>query len=114
MMGAASYLLAAILLGLGAAKLFHSNLRVTPRIPWIILLIGSGACLLQLQTQHLQGWKRAFNIQEPGGWLGYFFGKTLLLSSMGKIGSLVLLTGVYVATLILVTGFRPVHVVRQT
>jgi DNA segregation ATPase FtsK/SpoIIIE, S-DNA-T family len=114
MMGAASYLLAAILLGFGAAKLFHSNLRVTPRIPWIILLIGSGACLLQLQTQHLQGWKRAFNIQGPGGWLGYFFGKTLLLNSMGKIGSLVLLTGVYVATLILVTGFRPVHVVRQT
>ena len=114
MMGAASYLLASILLGFGAVKLFHSSLRVTPRIPWIILFIVSGACLLQLQTQHLQGWRRAFNIQGPGGWAGYFFGKTLLLNSMGKIGSFVLLTGIYIATLILMTGLRPIHVVRQT
>jgi S-DNA-T family DNA segregation ATPase FtsK/SpoIIIE len=44
MVGAASYLLAAILLGFGAAKLFHSHLRVTARIPWILLFIASGAC----------------------------------------------------------------------
>jgi len=114
MMGAASYLLAGILLGFGAAKLFHPNLRVTPRIPWIVLFIASGACLLQLQTQHLQGWKRAFNIQGAGGWFGFFFGKTLLLSSMGKVGSLILLGGIYLTTLILVTGLRPIHLVRQS
>jgi S-DNA-T family DNA segregation ATPase FtsK/SpoIIIE len=114
MLGAASYLLAAILLGFGAAKLFHSSLHVTPRIPWIVLFIASGACLLQLQTQHLQGWKRAFNIQGPGGWFGYFVGRTLLLSSMGKIGSLILLGGIYLTTLILVTGLRPIHLVRQS
>src|SRR6266436_2908829 len=100
MMGAASYLLAGILLGFGAAKLFHPSLRVTPRIPCIVLFIASGACLLQLQTQHLQGWKRAFNIQGAGGWFGYFFGRTLLLSSMGKVGSLILL--------------GPIHLVRQS
>src|SRR5438132_11488084 len=33
--GAASYLLAAVLLGFGTAKLFHSTLRVMLRIPWI-------------------------------------------------------------------------------
>jgi DNA segregation ATPase FtsK/SpoIIIE, S-DNA-T family len=113
MMGAASYLLAATLLGFGAAKLFHPTLRTSRRIPWIILFIVSGACLLQLQT-HLQGWKHSFNIPGPGGWLGFVFGKTLLLSSMGKVGSLVLLTGIYLATLILVTGLRPIHVVKQT
>jgi DNA segregation ATPase FtsK/SpoIIIE, S-DNA-T family len=114
MMGAASYLLAAVLLGFGAAKLLHSNLRVTPRLPWIVLFIASGACLLQLQMRHLQGWKAAFNIQGPGGWVGYLFGKTLLLNSMGKIGSLILLSGIYTATLILMTGLRPIHLVRQT
>jgi S-DNA-T family DNA segregation ATPase FtsK/SpoIIIE len=114
MMGATSYLVAAILLGFGAAKLFHPSLHVARRIPWIVIFIVSGACLLQLQTQHLQGWKRVFNIPGPGGWLGYFFGKTILLASMGKIGSIVLLTAIYVATLILVTGLRPIHVVRQT
>src|SRR5438876_3149735 len=113
MMGAASYFLAAILLGFGAAKLFYSSLRVTARIPWIVLFIASGACLLQLQTRHLQGWRLAFNIQGPGGWLGYYLGK-ILLNSMGKVGSLILPGGIYLATLILMTGLRPIHLVRQT
>jgi S-DNA-T family DNA segregation ATPase FtsK/SpoIIIE len=114
MIGAASYLLAVVLLGFGGAKLFHSNLRVTPRLPWIVLFIVSGACLLQLQTQHLQGWRLAFNIQGPGGWVGYFIGKKLLLTWMGGVGSIILLTGIYVSSLILMTGLRPIHIVRQT
>ena len=113
MMGAASYFLAAILLGFGAAKLFHSSLRVAARILWIVLFIASGACLLQLQTRHLQGWRLAFNIQGPGGRLGYYLGK-ILLNSMGKVGSLILPGGIYLATLILMTGLRPIHLVRQT
>ena len=114
LIGAASFLLAAILLGFGTAKLFHYSLRVTPRIPWIVLFIISGACLLQLQTSRLQGWRAAFNIQGPGGWAGYFFGRTLLLNSMGKVGSIILLLGIYLATLILMTGLRPIHFVRET
>jgi S-DNA-T family DNA segregation ATPase FtsK/SpoIIIE len=114
MIGAASYLLAVVLLGFGGAKLFHSNLRVTPRLPWIVLFIVSGACLLQLQTQHLQGWRLAFNIQGPGGWVGYFIGKKMLLTWMGGVGSIILLTGIYVSSLILMTGLRPIHIVRQT
>jgi len=114
MIGAASYFLAVILLGFGGAKLFHSTLRVTPRVGWIVLFIVSGACLLQLQTQHLQGWRAAFNIQGPGGWVGYALGKKLLLTWMGGVGSVILLTSVYVSSLILMTGLRPIHLVRQT
>jgi S-DNA-T family DNA segregation ATPase FtsK/SpoIIIE len=114
LIGAASYLLAAILLGFGAVKLFYPKLRVAPRIPWIVLFILSGACLMQLQTSHLQGWRLAFNIQGPGGWAGYFFGKNLLLNSMGKVGSFIILLGIYLATLILMTGLRPIHIVRET
>jgi S-DNA-T family DNA segregation ATPase FtsK/SpoIIIE len=112
--GAASYLLAAILLGFGAAKLLHASLRVSRRIPWIVLFIASGACLLQLQTGHLRGWKNAFNIPGPGGWVGDIFGTTLLLNSMGRVGSIILLSGIYVAALILMTGLRPIHLVRET
>jgi DNA segregation ATPase FtsK/SpoIIIE, S-DNA-T family len=114
MIGAASYLLAVVLLGFGGAKLFHSRLRVTPRLVWIVLFIVSGACLLQLQTQHLQGWRRLFYIQGPGGWVGYSLGKKLLQTWMGGVGSVILLTGVYVSSLILMTGLRPIHIVRQT
>jgi S-DNA-T family DNA segregation ATPase FtsK/SpoIIIE len=114
MIGAASYLLAVVLLGFGGAKLFNTKLRVTPRLIWIVLFIVSAACLLQLQTQHLQGWRSAFNVQGPGGWIGYALGKKLLLTWMGGVGSVILLTGVYVSSLILMTGLRPIHIVRQT
>ena len=113
-LGAASYLLAGVLLFFGAAKLFHANSRLIARLPWIILFIVSGACLFQWQTWHLQGWRHAYNIQGPGGWVGYLFGKTLLVTSMGKIGSGILLGGIYVASLILMTGLRPIHLVHQT
>ena len=113
-LGAASYLLAGALLFFGAMKLFHANVSLIARLPWTVLFIASGACLLQMQTTHFRGWKTAFNIQGPGGWVGYFFGKTLLLTSMGHVGSIILLSAIYAASLILMTGLRPIHLVQQT
>src|SRR5438874_7516827 len=115
--GAAAYLLTAILLGFGAAKLFYPGLRVVPRLGWIGLFIVSGACLLHVQPYHLRGWHAAFNIQGPGGWIGYAFAdehRGLLRNALGPLGTLLLLVGIYVTTLILVTGLRPIHLVRET
>src|SRR5437773_650584 len=117
LIGAAAYLLAATLLGFGVAKLFHPRLRVTRRITWIILFIASGSCLLHLQPYHLRGWHSAFNIQGPGGWIGYCFADGhhgLLRNVLGQVGSVILLVGIYLATLILMTGLRPIHLVRET
>lgn len=113
LIGAASYFLAAVLLGFGAAKLFYPRLRVLARLPWIILFLLSGACLLQLQTRYFFEWKK-LNIQGPGGSIGYFFGKKLLLGAMGDVGSMILLAGIYLSALILMTGLRPIHLVRET
>src|SRR3954453_20569290 len=114
MVGAASYFLAVVLLGFGAAKLFHPQLRVAKRAGWIALFIISGACLLHLQKWFLRDWPSAFNIQGPGGWVGFYFGGRFLQTVMGRVGSVILLTGVYVTSIILMTGLRPIHIVRQT
>jgi len=113
LIGAASYFLAAALLGFGAAKLFYPRLRVIARLPWIVLFIVSGACLLQLQTRYFFDWKK-LNIQGPGGSIGYVFGKKLLLTAMGDVGSMILLAGIYLSALILMTGLRPIHLIRET
>ena len=113
LIGAACYFLAAVLLGFGAAKLFYPRLRVIARLPWIVLFIVSGACLLQLQTRYFFDWKK-LNIQGPGGSIGYFFGKKLLLTAMGDVGSMILLAGIYLSALILMTGLRPIHLVRES
>ena len=114
MIGGASYFLAAVLLGFGGAKLFSPRLRMTPRAPWIVLFIASGACLLHLQHHFLADWHSRFNIQGPGGWVGYYFGRQILQRMMGRVGSVILLGGVYLTSLILMTGLRPIHLVRQT
>jgi S-DNA-T family DNA segregation ATPase FtsK/SpoIIIE len=113
----ASLLLAAVLLGFGAAKLFYPRLRVTPRIPWIVLFIISGACLDQLwDITHLLGLKVPVDIQGSGGLIGYRLAdeqRGLLRAALGPVGSVLLVLGIYVTTLILVTGLRPIHFVRE-
>ncbi|CAN5690700.1 DNA translocase FtsK [soil metagenome] len=113
MIGAASYLLAVALLGFGAAKLFYAQLRVLKRAGWIAAFVISGACLLHLQTQFLRDWPQTFNIQGPGGWLGYALGGGVFERLMGSVGSMILLSGIYVSSLILMTGLRPIHLVRE-
>jgi S-DNA-T family DNA segregation ATPase FtsK/SpoIIIE len=114
----ASLLLAAVLLGFGVAKLFHPRLRVTPRIPWIVLFILSGACLDQLwDISHLLGLKVPVDIQGPGGLIGYRLAdehRGVLRAALGPVGSLVLVMGIYATTLILVTGLRPIYLIRET
>jgi S-DNA-T family DNA segregation ATPase FtsK/SpoIIIE len=114
----ASLLLSAVLLGFGAAKLFYPRLRVTPRIPWIILFIVSGACLDQLwDISHLLGLKVPVDIQGSGGLIGYRLAdehRGLLRAALGPVGSVLLVLGIYATTLILVTGLRPIHLVRET
>jgi S-DNA-T family DNA segregation ATPase FtsK/SpoIIIE len=113
LIGAASYLLAAALLGFGGAKLFHGELKVSHRLGWIILFIASGACLLHLQPWFLHDWRRIFDIDGPGGRVGYFFGRRVFRSWMGK-GSVIVLGIIYLTSLILMTGLRPIYLVRQS
>jgi len=114
----ASLLLAAVLLGFGAAKLFYPRLQVTRRVHWIVLFIISGACLDQLwDISHLLGLKVPVDIQGPGGLIGYRLSdehRGLLRAAVGPVGSMILLLGIYATTLILVTGLRPIHIIRET
>ncbi len=113
LIGAASYLLAVVLLGMGAGKLLHVGLRVGGRIWWVVVFILSGACLLAIQDVALQSWHEEFNIEGPGGWVGDALGKKLLGQFFGSVGSMVFLVVVYFMSLVLMTGLRPVHVLRQ-
>ncbi len=113
----ASLLLAAVLLGFGAAKLFYPRLHVALRIPWIVLFLISGACLDQAWgISHVLGRKVPVDIQGPGGLIGYRLSdehRGLLPAALGPVGSVLLVLGIYLTTLILVTGLRPIHLVRE-
>ena len=84
LIGAASYLLAATLIGFGGAKLFHGDLKVSRRVGWIFLFIASGACLLNLQPWFLHDWRRVFKIQGPAAGSVIFSAATSFATQSGK------------------------------
>ena len=107
--GAASYLLAVVLIGFGGAKFLSHGLRLDrKRWAWIAAFIITGACLAGIQPWFLRSWDGHFNILGPGGWVGFALGKTVLAGLLGVIGATILLAIFYVASLILMTGMHPV------
>jgi S-DNA-T family DNA segregation ATPase FtsK/SpoIIIE len=111
-LGAASYLLAALLLGYGGAKLLNPEMRLTSRAWWSIGFILSGACLAHLLPWSLLDMER-LNIAGPGGWVGKWIGGMLLKNMLGTVGSTIVLVVLYVSSLILITGLHPIAAARQ-
>ncbi len=116
LLGAGSYLVAAVMLGLGGVKLMSSSYRLSVRSFWVLAFVLSGACLLDLQPWFLHNWPTAMNIRShgggAGGWLGYWVGERLLRDSLGAGGAGILLICLYVTTIILMTGIQPIRALR--
>ena len=108
LLGAASYLLAVVLIGFGGAQFLAGGLGLKKRLVWIAAFIISGACFAAIQPWFLQSWNEHFNILGPGGWIGLALGKTVLAGLLGFVGAAILLTIVYLGSLILMTGMHPV------
>ncbi|HEV7866726.1 MAG TPA: DNA translocase FtsK 4TM domain-containing protein, partial [Chthoniobacteraceae bacterium] len=111
-LGAASYLIAALLLGYGGAKLLEPELRLGPRAAWSIAFVASGACLAHLLPWSLLDMER-LNIAGPGGWVGKWLGDFVFRNVLGLIGSLIFLTLLYLASVIYLTGINPLAMVRE-
>ncbi len=121
MFGAASFLIAALLLIFGLAKLFFSRLRLLPRLPWMLGFVVTGACLLHLQHWFLNDWQQKFNgiasvhgRGGAGGWLGLALGEQMLERWLfGSVGSFIVLGTIYACCLILMTGLHPIALGRR-
>jgi S-DNA-T family DNA segregation ATPase FtsK/SpoIIIE len=112
LLGAASYLFTAILLGCGAAKLLSPGVRLSMRAVWAAVFVVAGACLL-----HLLPWSvldaRRLGLPGEGGWLGKWIAGDFLHAVVGQIGGLIICTLLYVISLVLLTGLQPVSLLRR-
>lgn len=110
LLGAAAYLLPALLLGYGSFALMNPGLRLTKRALWSIGLIVSGACLAQrwemLDTTRL-------NIAGQGGWVGQVIGFHIFGKLFGGIGSTIIFLLVYATSLVLLIGVHPVAALHE-
>ncbi len=111
-LGAASYLVAALLLGYGGAKLLDPSLRAARRAFWALLFVISGACLAHMLRLSVFDWER-LNIAGPGGWVGKWAGDFVLRNMLGVVGAIIVLVLLYLSSLILMTGIHPVAAARE-
>ena len=118
-LGAASYLLAASLLGYGGAKLFRSRISLKKRLPWITLFVLSGACLFEIQHWFLKGWSHYMNTSTgsshsgAGGIFGYWIGRRIFENYLFGPGSFLILGTIYLISLTLMTGLNPIDLLRK-
>ncbi|MEI8233576.1 MAG: DNA translocase FtsK [Verrucomicrobiota bacterium] len=126
-LGSASFFLAVVLFGYGAVKLICPGWRLLRRAPWAAVFILAAACLahfrpsfahLFLKSGFLEEYAKQMhllgpgNLPCPGGQLGYWLGH-LFQTLFDRAGSLIFLSGLYLASLILMTGIHPVLLIRK-
>ena len=111
LLGAASYLLAAALIGYGAVACHRAKMGFAMRPLWTAGFVISGACLLHVLRWTLIDHTK-LKLGSEGGYIGEFIGGKIFASVFGPAAILVLLL-FYVVCLILMTGLRPIAVARQ-
>jgi S-DNA-T family DNA segregation ATPase FtsK/SpoIIIE len=112
LIGAAAYLVAAASLGYGGALLVAPRVRITKRLPWVAGFVISAAVLLQMQPWFLADWPKQMNVGGPGGWIGYWIWEIALKNTAGTVGTAILFGGIYIISLVMMTGIQPMAPVR--
>lgn len=111
LLGSSAYLVCAMLLGYGSAKLILPGTRLSKRALWSISFVCSGACLAHLLNIPLIDADRLLLTSE-GGWFGKFVGGTLLQTALGSIGAISVLLVLYGASILYMTGVEPREVLQ--
>ncbi len=105
-LGSAAYLLCAIFLGYGSAKLILPGTRVGRRALWSLVFIASGAALAQLLNFPLVDARR-LHLAGEGGILGWGLGEGILKNLLGWFGAITFVAAVYALSLLYMTGIHP-------
>jgi S-DNA-T family DNA segregation ATPase FtsK/SpoIIIE len=108
-LGSAAYLMCAMLLGYGSAKLILPGAALSRRALWSVSFVLSGACLAQLLNVPLIDAQR-LGISGEGGWVGKFFGDTVLRETLGPVGAFLILGVIYLSSILYMTGIAPTEV----
>jgi len=111
--GIAAFWMATLIAGLGLGTLLVRNFQLAERSGWALLNLISAACLVQLSPGIFENWQDHFRAHGTGGFIGHWLGARALGQALGSVGSIVILLALYIASLILTTGFHPIRFVRQ-
>ncbi|MCC5849798.1 MAG: DNA translocase FtsK [Verrucomicrobia bacterium] len=102
-LGLAGYLLPLILGAQGVLCLIGGELwpekKVSRKLGWMLVLLLSLACLMELLATPLDRVRLSLDIPFPGGALGHLLGSMILMTLMGEIG-----TGILIVLVVLIAA----------
>jgi len=108
--GVAAYMIPLVMLLGGLLLIFAVRVNYLMKCLWFLLIIVTGAGLLQfldVVVQPIEG------MDWPGGFIGYVLHDKLLAQLIGEAGSVIVLLMAYASSLVLLFEIRPVELVRQ-
>lgn len=107
-LGAAAYLIPGVLIWWGVTTLLGARVFTKRTLFSFVGLLLSSACLLEYQSWFFQDWTQLYNLPESaGGLVGYTIGHKLFESYVGTVGSFIVMSMIYITSLITITGLHP-------
>ncbi|MDR0993170.1 MAG: DNA translocase FtsK [Verrucomicrobiota bacterium] len=112
--GLVGFLLPLMIAGWGLMLILSSDERIWPRVLWMLGIL-TGLCILA--DIQLPFWNnispQRFNVNDmPGGFLGLFLGRLVLVNYLGKVGAAIISTGLVATGLFFALQVHPVEVWR--
>ena len=107
--GAAAYLIPVGFIWFGVMKLAFDG-ALWPRVAiGFGVIVLSGAAWLHVVDFFFKGWSARCNLISPGGVIGHGIGGFVLINLIGRAGTIILTSAVYLVAVILLTGQQPVR-----
>ncbi|MCP5534336.1 MAG: DNA translocase FtsK 4TM domain-containing protein [Akkermansiaceae bacterium] len=107
--GAASFMVPVGFIWFGVVKLAFDG-RLWPRtVIGFAILLFSGAAFLHAANWFFVDWANRCNLNSPGGVMGAGLGGFVLMSLIGKVGTLLVAGAAYLVAVILLTGQQPIR-----
>lgn len=109
-LGAAAYLTPGVLIWWGVTTLLCARVFTIRTLVSFLALLISAACLLEYQSIFFQDWIQLYNLPgSTGGLVGYTIGQKVFENYVGSVGSFIVMSVVYLTSLITITGLHPFH-----
>jgi len=110
--GAAAYLIPAVAFFIGLGNLLALLSYVQRRWLWSLALLLACMGLLDQYSDLLAGFKSTLNLPSPGGVIGQFINRAVF-NHFGKLGATIVLTTIYLISLLYLTNFKLGEAMRE-
>ena len=112
-LGVVGYAVSAILGITGLLLIFKREGRVWPKVLWMLAILVSFLCLVELKGSAWAEWTRRFDIGGPGGALGALIAQDFFIRFLGAMGAGTVATVVLVAGIFFLIEVHPIILFRH-